>query len=792
MATRVISTKLAIEGESEYRQSVANINNSLKTLRSELALVESQFQDNKNSTEALSAKSEVLARIQAEQRNKVEETAAALKNAETAQRQYAYQVEQSQRKLAGARARLEELRKSASDTSAQQEKLTTEVKKHEQALEQARRYQAAAGKGVEDWRRKVNYAKRDLENLNGKIKDNERYFDEAKDSTDGHAASIDQYGKKTNKTAQELKNANDTMNAMAAALAAAGITRALGEIVDALKACVGASVEFESAMAGVFKTVDGTDAQLASLTAQTDALTAALAEQTTQGRLSEATIQALTEAGYAAALAADAETGAVTLNKDAYIQITKAKIEDQIASLETRRQSVQSTLQMLEESKAAIAMGRSFISAAQARSILGEKEQSYTDQIAALEELKKTLDGYAGSASDAAAASEASSRRMQTQAEKDLGKYKELKAELDHRRALDQVEERAYYEKLKEYRDRYLTDKDSLEEYRRVTEELYSYDKALVDKEAALWEEQTKTLVSQLESRTKAVLDRQSGMMEKLAGYGDLLAVKDDQMSLESFQSQIDAINAYEEALNGLKDRNISGGLMDQVLGMDVDKATEYARQLTAMTDEQWEEYNALWEEKRQRAKEVAEEFYQDQLDALGTEYNDKLGRTLGELTGTAFTSGQDTVQGLIAGLADQESALYAKAQSIADQVSRILSAAYAASAAVDGSHAAGLPYVPFDGYVAELHRGERVLTAAEAKAYIARSMPRSLDPPREGNSTQEFGSMLAQAVNAMNLNSGGVGSGDLIVEIPVNGEKFYRATIRDFRKVNRADPEVS
>jgi len=40
------------------------------------------------------------------------------------------------------------------------------------------------------------------------------------------------------------------------------------------------------------------------------------------------------------------------------------------------------------------------------------------------------------------------------------------------------------------------------------------------------------------------------------------------------------------------------------------------------------------------------------------------------------------------------------------------------AATGVDGSHADGLSFVPFDGYTAELHKGEAVLTAQENKAY--------------------------------------------------------------------------
>lgn len=58
------------------------------------------------------------------------------------------------------------------------------------------------------------------------------------------------------------------------------------------------------------------------------------------------------------------------------------------------------------------------------------------------------------------------------------------------------------------------------------------------------------------------------------------------------------------------------------------------------------------------------------------------------------------------------DSSARAQMQAIFDAVARIKG--------IDGSHRDGLGYVPFDNYIAQLHQGERVLTAGENRAYSA------------------------------------------------------------------------
>lgn len=73
--------KIGLEGEKEFKSALASINQSFKVLGSEMKLVESQFDKNDNSMQALTARNEVLQKSIDAQKQKIETLRSALANA---------------------------------------------------------------------------------------------------------------------------------------------------------------------------------------------------------------------------------------------------------------------------------------------------------------------------------------------------------------------------------------------------------------------------------------------------------------------------------------------------------------------------------------------------------------------------------------------------------------------------------------------------------------------------------------------------------------------------------------
>ena len=65
-----------------------------------------------------------------------------------------------------------------------------------------------------------------------------------------------------------------------------------------------------------------------------------------------------------------------------------------------------------------------------------------------------------------------------------------------------------------------------------------------------------------------------------------------------------------------------------------------------------------------------------------------------------------------------------------------------------DGSHASGLLSVPYDGYMAELHAGERVLTRAEAEAYNSKG---KVSYKAETTDTSRLEALMEQLIKTTN-----------------------------------------
>ncbi|MBC5648507.1 phage tail tape measure protein [Christensenella tenuis] len=267
--TRTISTRIAVEGERECQAAVTNLTSEFKKLESALKVAQNQFKNNANSIEALTAKDKALTNIQEAQTRALANAQKGFKNAENAAKEYRATKERLNTEIADNKKKLDELKSSQEDTAEEEERITKAIEELNNELVDNQNRLDAAERGMNKWQVSIDEAQMKLDDTNAEIEKNAQYLDEAKNSANGCAASIDRYGKSTEEAGRQSKEFGDRskegIEALSTALAAAGVAATVKEIAEALRECCDASIEFESAMAGVAKTTDLSEAELSQM-----------------------------------------------------------------------------------------------------------------------------------------------------------------------------------------------------------------------------------------------------------------------------------------------------------------------------------------------------------------------------------------------------------------------------------------------------------------------------------------------------------------------------------------------
>lgn len=291
MPTRNITTKVAITGEAEYRNSLKRINSEYSTLKSQLALVQSQFKDNANSMAALEAKGKALTAMYAAQEQKVKTLQSALENAKRAQAAHAQTSDDLRKQLAEARAEMDKLKNSTGDTTEEQAALEKRIGELNAALAESEAKEEAAARGVNSYQKQANLAQAGLNDLSREIDQNNQYLDEARKSADGCATSIDKYGKQVKEAKQETKQTTNSIQELSDILASAGIAMGLKEIASAMLKCVEAARSFETATAKIYTIADSGSVSIENMRADLLAMSNELGKSVND--LAEAAYQAI-------------------------------------------------------------------------------------------------------------------------------------------------------------------------------------------------------------------------------------------------------------------------------------------------------------------------------------------------------------------------------------------------------------------------------------------------------------------------------------------------------------------
>ena len=724
MALREIGARLTLDGEAEWKSQLNAATREMKNLESELKAGQAAFNGQANSIEALTAKQKSLQQMQAQQAEKVNK-----------------------------------LRQAVADA--------TEVWGENSAKTDA-------------VRRQYNYAQVALSKLDQELAENEQYMDEARKSTDQCATSIDGYGKKVKQSTSDTKSASTSTGTLDAALSKLGVTSlASGLSITALGAAFKKAWDFVSGLVEETKELREGLAKLDVAARQAGTsfdsdLNDSLRELYSISGDMDSSMEALSNLLASGFTGGENMTAVIRNLSGAVIEFPDTlKIESLADSLQETLATGEATGQFAE------LLGRvgvnvdSFAAALSLCNTEAEAQDLVLRTLASAG-LSDVADAYSN-ANDAIVSYNEAQYNLQM-AQSDFAeafvpvvsawtdfKTKFLNEATAELAAIRWGTSTSYIIK---YADEagmsvldfihLLDDNDmttshffmgandagmTMAEFAQTLQSAGDSAETAADK-TVVYASTVKDAVPSVEDAL-AALDKlqaeydaiRSSVDSAVSGFSDMSAATEQYATtaddmIAALQSQREYLASYRANLQAAADMGLSDALIEQLS----DGSAQSAAYLQAIVDGGTESIAKLNEEfamvqsgKDAFVEQVASMLpeFQAQLDGITTALNNAVEDW--NQYDEAATAGENTIAGLTTALSGKISTV----MELGRQVGNAFMAGYNsvvsgasgggvnltyAGSSVNGSHADGLDYVPYDGYIAELHRGEMILTRQQAE----------------------------------------------------------------------------
>lgn len=231
---------IKLQGESEYRRALRQITQNLREVSSEMKIVTSTYDKNDTSTDALTAKSDVLNKRLEEQKSKLKLVSDQYKQYQNAVKQSADEHTQLGEKLENAKGKLASIEAQCGKNSKEYEEQKKAVDDLQKQYDESTTAQDKNKKSLSQLAVQMNNAKADV------IKTTKEIDNLGKES-DGSAKQVDNLSKKMGDADGASKNLNDGFTVLKGTMANLA-SQAISKVVDGFKALVGGAVDYQKSM----------------------------------------------------------------------------------------------------------------------------------------------------------------------------------------------------------------------------------------------------------------------------------------------------------------------------------------------------------------------------------------------------------------------------------------------------------------------------------------------------------------------------------------------------------------